>query len=373
MIISNPDEDFYRDVWCLLGLPFDAIGIDSAASQIRLSAALKKRCFISTPNLNFTITALDDAQFRDTIISSELSLLDGMPLLWVARLLGLGVTEKVSGSDLFDYLSGETKLQAEKLKVFFFGGEDTAAQHACENLNAGGRGLTCVGYLNPGFGPVDALSSPEITDTINAACPDFLVIALGAKKGLLWIERNRDNLVVPVVSHLGAVVNFTATRVSRAPRWMQRSGLEWLWRIYQEPALWRRYLVDGLKFLLLLMTRVAPYFIWKRLISPRVKQCQPPSCQLKAGSECTIIIIEGDCSHDNLGPVRDTFVTALKDSKRIELNLSGVDLIDGAFVGLCQLLLKHTRRSGGQLIISGASSRLRRIFRWNCAEYLMEA
>jgi N-acetylglucosaminyldiphosphoundecaprenol N-acetyl-beta-D-mannosaminyltransferase len=83
-------------------------------------------------------------------------------------------------------------------------------------------------------------------------------------------------------------------------------------------------------------------------------------------------MIEGDCSHDNLGPVRDSFVKALKDSNRIELDLSGVDLIDGAFVGLCQLLLKHTRCSDGQLIISGASSRLKRIFYWNCANYLLQ-
>ena len=84
---------------------------------------------------------------------------------------------------------------------------------------------------------------------MNAARPDFLVVSLGAAKGQAWIMRNLHRLDVPLVSHLGAVVNFVAGEVRRAPRWMQRSGLEWAWRVKEEPALLRRYAGDALRLL----------------------------------------------------------------------------------------------------------------------------
>lgn len=367
------EDDFNRDVWCLLGLPFDAVSMELASEQIFRSSASKKKCVISTPNLNFVVTALTNSDFRDTVISSELSLLDGMPLLWVSKLVDTGVSEKVSGSDFFDYLWNKNTPNNGNLNVFFFGGEKGIAQAASENINARYSGVSCVGYLDPGFGPIDVLSSPDNINKINQSQADFLIVALGAIKGQHWIDLNRAKLSTPVISHLGAVINFVAGKVRRAPRWMQKSGLEWIWRIYQEPVLWRRYLVDGFVFSKLLLTRVVPYIIWRKLNSRRLVKSRPPSCQLEAGTRSTIIKIKGDCLHDNLGPIREVFASAARNSNQIELDLEYVSLIDGAFLGLCQVLLKQTKCSGGQLIISGLSPSLRRIFYWNCAEYLIQA
>ena len=105
--------------------------------------------------------------------------------------------------------------------------------------------MVCVGFESPGYGDVESMSSPETIQRINAARADFVVVSLGAQKGQAWIVRNRERLSAPVVSHLGAVVNFVAGEVLRAPRWMQRGGMEWAWRILQEPALARRYAKDG--------------------------------------------------------------------------------------------------------------------------------
>ena len=112
------------------------------------------------------------------------------------------------------------------------------------------------------------MSTDDHLSRLNAARPDFVVVALGAKKGHAWIDRNLARIDAPLISHLGAVVNFTARTVSRAPRALQRIGLEWLWRIFQEPALWRRYAIDAIALGRLLTTCVLPMAIYTRIYRP---------------------------------------------------------------------------------------------------------
>lgn len=245
-----------RHVVSVLGLPFDVVTLEEAERRVREAVDRRQRLFVSTPNLNFVIAARTDAAFRRSVLDSDLSLADGMPIVWVARALGLPLRERVAGSDLFEALKRSSLRPA--IKVFFFGGEAGAAEAAAEALNSAGGGLRCVGHLYPGFGSVEDMSAPQVIDAINAAAPDFVVVALGARKGQEWIQRNRHRLEAPVISHLGAVVNFQAERVRRAPRWAARAGAEWLWRILQEPALWRRYWSDGVAFLRLVLSEVVP-------------------------------------------------------------------------------------------------------------------
>ncbi len=128
-------------------------------------------------------------------------------------------------------------------------------------------GLECVGHCYPGFGSVEEMSSYSVINTINQA-PGFHHRLSRGKEGASWIQLNKDKLRSPVISHLGAVVNFVAGTVKRAPVLVQKFGLEWLWRIKEEPALWRRYLFDGLLLAKLIITKVLPYSVlawhWKR-------------------------------------------------------------------------------------------------------------
>ena len=112
---------FERDVYCLLGLPFDTVDMAGAVQRVRDAAARRTSCFISTPNLNFIIGCRADSQFRDSVINSDLSIADGMPLVWIARLLGIPIRERVAGSGLFDQLRERTSTQ---LSVYFFGGRN---------------------------------------------------------------------------------------------------------------------------------------------------------------------------------------------------------------------------------------------------------
>lgn len=257
---------FKRNVHYLLGLPFDAVTLEEAVSLIRRSIEHRTRCFISTPNLNFLIAAQKNAEFRNSVVRSDLSLADGAPIVWLSKLLGIPIEERVAGSDVFDALrNGE----GEKIKVFFFGGPPGIAEQAASKINTENKGMVCVGFGSPGYGSVEDISGVETINKINKSGADFLVVALGAVKGQAWIEHNLSALNVPVVSHLGAVINFVAGSVRRAPVWMRRTGLEWLWRIREEPSLWRRYVFDGIHLVKLVVVRVLPTILrklWRKTV-----------------------------------------------------------------------------------------------------------
>lgn len=236
------------------GLPFDVV--DKAEAVRRLCEAMRdrRRLFLSTPNLNFLVAAQTDEAFKASVLQSDMSVADGMPILWLARKQGTPLPERVAGSDLFEALrcgAGQSVL-GRPVRVFFFGGLPGVADAACQVLDAEfarGGSMQAVGALCPGFGGVEEMSGPQVLDLINDSGADFLVVALGAKKGQAWITHNLPHLQVPVVSHLGAVVNFVSGTVRRAPEIWQQLGLEWVWRIKEEPALIRRYWHDGVAFL----------------------------------------------------------------------------------------------------------------------------
>jgi N-acetylglucosaminyldiphosphoundecaprenol N-acetyl-beta-D-mannosaminyltransferase len=384
---------FHRDVWCLLGLPFDALTMSQAVAQVRAAAASRSRCFISTANLNFLITATADEAFRESVVDSDLSLVDGMPLVWLARVLGLPIRERVAGSDLFETLRWEDHADAlpgvasHPVAVFFFGGPEGAAEKACARVNAEGAGLRCVGWHDPGFVGLEQMSSPEIVEKINASGADFLVVSLGARKGQAWIMRNLARLRVPVVSHLGAVVNFLAGSVRRAPAWMRRTGLEWLWRIKEEPVLLRRYAWDGLALLRLVLTRVLPYLAWRwwrrfglrRSFEPQFSvrvlvadgPGDDPHATRTAKPACRVTLT-GPVLAGNLGSVREAFREAVASGPDVAVDLAAVTDLDGAFLGLLMVLRKQARAAGRQLRIERASGPIRRLFRLNAAAYLLE-
>jgi N-acetylglucosaminyldiphosphoundecaprenol N-acetyl-beta-D-mannosaminyltransferase len=358
--------DFGRNVHCLLGMPIDMVDIPAALERIRRAAAVRSSCFISTPNLNFLIACQSDAAFRDAVIRSDLNVADGMPLVWLARLLGIPLHERVAGSTLFEALRADA---ARPLSVYFFGGPEGVAAEACRRLNAEGRGLRCAGFHYPGFGSLDEMSSEEIIERINASGADFLVVALGARKGQKWIVHNLPRLTVPVVSHLGAVVNFVAGTVSRAPRWMQRSGLEWLWRIGEEPGLWRRYWSDGIALLQLLLSCVLPHAFHRRRLP--LRNAVPVRLERVEESGAIVLRLAGVWHAGNLAPLRAAFAEVADAPRQLRLDLAGVGDVDSAFVALVLLLHGHRARNGLPFAVVGARGDAARVFRWCRARFVL--
>lgn len=361
--------DFERKVYCLLGLPFDAVTMADTVRTVRRAAATRKACFISTPNLNFLVGCRDDLQFRESVIHSDLSIADGMPLVWIARMLDIPITERVSGAGLFEALRGNS---AQSLSVYLFGGPEGAGEAACRRLNAESAGLRCSGFAAPGFGSIEDMSSAATIAAINASRADFLLVALGAKKGQAWIERNRARISVPVISHLGAVVNFVAGTVQRAPPWMQRSGLEWLWRIMQEPALWRRYLADGTALLRLLATRVIPNWLDIRRHAPSAEALDAAAATLHEDHGITALSLRGAWTGTNIGPLRPLFARLAAADADIRIDMEDITHVDAAILGLILLLHGHQQQRGRRLSCHPLSPQARRAFTFGCCEFLLD-
>jgi N-acetylglucosaminyldiphosphoundecaprenol N-acetyl-beta-D-mannosaminyltransferase len=243
------------DKWYFKDLRFDALSFKDTLNKIDKVIKEKKQIVLSTSNINWLVTALKDPFFKKAVLESEMSVIDGKPLLWIAKFLGFPGKETVAGSSLIQYLhSSQNK---KPYTLFWFGGEEGVAEKASIKTNQ--TNLKCVGYYSPGFVSVEEMSKKNIINIINSVNPDLLLIALGAKKGVSWIKKNRKRLNARVISHVGATINFIAGDIKRAPRWMQKAGLEWLWRIKEEPKLWKRYFFDGLFLIKVLLRDVLPY------------------------------------------------------------------------------------------------------------------
>jgi N-acetylglucosaminyldiphosphoundecaprenol N-acetyl-beta-D-mannosaminyltransferase len=361
-----------RNPVCLLGLPFDAVTMDDAVRTVREAIRVRRRLFLSTPNLNFLIGSQRDAAFRASVVDSDLSVADGMPLVWMSRLLGTSLPERVTGSGLFERLRDEAPQRAERpIRVYFFGGPPGAAQAAGRSLNERSAGMVCVGHESPGFGSIEEMSGPDVLERIDASGADFLVVALGAVKGQAWIQRNRARLRVPVISHLGAVVNFAAGTVSRAPAWVQRAGLEWAWRIKEEPALWRRYARDARAFAALFAGKLLPYLLWLRAHrSASRRAAVEVACSRDA--QGIRLAIRG-CIAD---PVPEAVRAALRDCLAgegdVRLDLRGVDSFGPTFAGMLQLFERAMSQRERSTTIEGPSARTRRLLRWNGLGSLVE-
>lgn len=356
-------DDFDRDVWCLMGLAVDAADITRAMAEIDDAARTRRQLSFVTPNVNFLVRAMADDAARREILNADLSLADGAPLVAMAKLLGVPVPSRVAGSDLFDALRRRPGF-SRRIKVFFFGGRDGAAEAAFEAVNRERGGVEAVGWLNPGFGDVESMSADAIINEINAAGADFVMVALGAGKGQAWIERNRDRLTAPVTAHLGAVVDFAAGGISRAPVWMRRLGLEWVWRIKEEPSLWRRYYRDGLGLIRLAATGLLP-----QLGRGRARQGMASAADLDAAPAETVIRLSGDIGHRNLAPVRDAFRTAVARGRPVRLDFSAAGRIDRAFLGQVLMLEKQLARRNAEISIAGAGRNVRALLRANRMGY----
>jgi N-acetylglucosaminyldiphosphoundecaprenol N-acetyl-beta-D-mannosaminyltransferase len=192
-----------------------------------------------------------DALFREIYAGAFLSVADGVPLLWAARLLGERPRGRVNGTDLFEALCAEAARRG--LRVYFLGGRPGAADAAAARLRLRHPRLEVCGTDAPPFGfERDAEAAASIVERINAARPHLLFVGLGAPKQEYWMYRHRNELRVPMSLGIGVSFEFVGGIVRRAPPWMQRTGLEWFFRLTAEPhRLWKRYLVGNSAFCLL--------------------------------------------------------------------------------------------------------------------------
>ena len=208
---------------------------------------------VFTPNVDHVVIAERDPQFRAAYAAADLSLADGMPIVWASRLLGAPLPEKISGSDLV--LPLMSRASSRGWRVFLLGAGPRVADIAAERLRAE-RGVLVVGTAAPVIRVEPGEADPEgdaAAEAIRAVEPDLVFVAFGAPKQEIWMHRHREALAPAVMVGVGASLDFIAGRVRRAPPWVSQAGLEWLWRLAREPRrLGRRYLIEDPRFLAVL-------------------------------------------------------------------------------------------------------------------------
>ena len=219
-------------------------GFEEVASEIARLAAGPRPAMVVTPNADHMVMLETNKALQDAYARAALVVPDGMPVVWASRLLRAPVKERVTGSDLMPRLC---EIAAQRhLKVFFVGGAPGAASSAAEKLAHTYPGLLVAGTVcpRPGF-EFDPARDAAIVRAIRDSDADLVFVCLGAPKQELWIAGHLDCFDKGVFMGVGAAVDFCAGKVRRAPRWMQRSGLEWAYRLCQEPGrLASRYAKD---------------------------------------------------------------------------------------------------------------------------------
>ena len=362
--------DFSRNVYCVLGLILDAVSSVEAKDKVLSAAKQRRRLLLATPNMNFVTISRSSSKFRNSILCSDLCTADGIPLVWMSRILGAPINERAPGSNLFSTFIED---EGANLRVFLFGGEITVAQAAADQLNAMNRGVHCVGHFYPGFTSVEKMATPDVLKLINDSNADFLLLALGAQKGQSWIMDTAHHLNVPVISHLGSTINYIARSIRRAPPLWQRLGLEWLWRIKEEPYLWRRYFTDFIMLTRLFFSRVIPSVLYRFLHSPNDADFESASLNICANDSTHTLSFAGPWDKRNLSSVRLAFQDAFQSKSDIVLDFEELKYADSAFLGLILLAYGCQIRARRRFSIRSLGSKMPRILYLYGCEYLSEA
>jgi N-acetylglucosaminyldiphosphoundecaprenol N-acetyl-beta-D-mannosaminyltransferase len=220
-------------VW-VWGLPIAPLTRAQAVEAVVALVEAGQPTFFITANVHYAMLTHVDAGLQAVNAQAAFVLADGAPLVWASRWKGRPLPERVAGSDLIFDLCGRAARDGHR--IFLLGGAEGVAEEAALALSRRFPGLRIVGTESPPFREPSAEEHAALLDRIRAARPDLLFVAFGQPKGETWIARHLQTLGVPVCVQVGASLDFVAGRVSRAPRRLQKLGLEWAYRMWLEPS-----------------------------------------------------------------------------------------------------------------------------------------
>ena len=203
--------------------------------------------YVVTPNSDIVVKMQDDAELKNICDNADLILTDGMIVVKIARWFGKPIKERVC---MTDFVWDVCDLADEKgYKIFLFGGKEDVLEKATENIRSHYPKLNIVDSYSPPFGfENDKAKLERANKRISESGADILIVFLGCPKQEKFIYQNMDKYKVPISFTMGGCVDFLAGQVKRAPKWMQRAGLEWFYRFLQEPKrMFKRYFIDYMR------------------------------------------------------------------------------------------------------------------------------
>ncbi|MDX1415562.1 MAG: WecB/TagA/CpsF family glycosyltransferase [Candidatus Promineifilaceae bacterium] len=258
----------------ILGVGISAINPSFALQQIDEWIENRDRQYVAICTVNTIMECQKNDRMREAINSAGLATPDGMPLVWLADMDSSQPVERVYGPDLM--LAACERSVKLGYKHYLYGGADDVPNLLAAELRNRFPGIQIVGAYSPPFRALTPDEEKEEIDRINEANPDIVWIGLGTPKQDLWMAKHRPELHAPVLIAVGAAFDFHTRRIPQAPSWMQRWGLEWLFRFVQEPRrLWYRYLVYNPLFILKVAeqrTGLRKYSLDSKLTQGRKKQ-----------------------------------------------------------------------------------------------------
>ncbi len=240
------------DTLNILGVKITATNLEQACQCFERWIDERFKTYVCVAPVSTIVDCQSDLEYRKIVNSAGMVTPDGMPLVWLGRWKGHKNTDRTYGPDLL--LAFCELSEAQGYKHYFYGGSVETNQLLVEKLLQKFSNLKIVGNFAPPLRQIKERESQDILEAINQAAPDVLWVGLGSPKQDYWMRDHREALNVPVMIGVGAAFDFVAGTKLHAPRWIQRSGLEWFFRLCCEPRrLWRRYLIGNATFIVLLI------------------------------------------------------------------------------------------------------------------------
>ncbi len=225
----------------ILGVGLSAINLDIARQAVDGALARKSKGYICVTGVHGVMEAQSDPSFRAILNASFLNTPDGMPMVWLGRLHGFRAMDRVYGPDLMLLIC--ELAQTKGYTHFLYGGGAGVAQELQRNLETRFPGIKIVGAHTPPFRPLNPAEEADLMRLVNEKQPDIIWVGLSTPKQEKFMAQYAAKFNATLMFGVGAAFDFHAGRVRQAPRWVQRSGLEWFFRLCHEPRrLWRRYL-----------------------------------------------------------------------------------------------------------------------------------
>jgi len=232
----------------VLGVGVSLINMSIALDTVHRWITNRDHHYVSVCTVHTIMECRRNEALRRIVNSAGMTTPDGMPLVWLSRIAGHRFVSRVYGPDLM--LAEMAASTRTGHRHFFYGGREGIAARLAERMRAQFAGVQIAGSLSPPLGTAEELCNPQTASVINQAAPDIVWVGVSSPKQEYWMACMRPLLEAPVLIGVGAAFDFHTGTQAQAPGWMQRAGLEWLFRLAHEPRrLWRRYLIDNPCFL----------------------------------------------------------------------------------------------------------------------------
>jgi N-acetylglucosaminyldiphosphoundecaprenol N-acetyl-beta-D-mannosaminyltransferase len=239
------------------GCPVDLYSSETALAELCRRIDSRTQTHVVFVNAAKAVQYHENAALREVLERADILLADGMPIVWLSRLKGTPLPERVAGVDLMEKMVAAAADRG--YRVFFLGGYLEVVFKAVSDFQRRYPRLSVVGYRNGYF---SSFEEEEVSAQIRASKADLVLIAMSSPQKELWADRNLGKLGVSVCQGVGGGFDIIAGVTKRAPKWMQAIGLEWSYRLLQEPGrMWRRYTFSNASFLLLAIWDLCDGFI----------------------------------------------------------------------------------------------------------------